>query len=292
MRVDFFRFEKEDGPLLAAALAISLKLPNNEKRTHVLGKIPFRLRKLANAGRYWDGDMIRINMHDIPLKVRMAGQESDVELQEDEGLGATTAFRYDEQTQVLAIQVSKSGVAASKLSAFFDAHTTTKYIMTPVQVKEQNPGGAVAKLEQVRRVHIRYTGVLDAGLVASPLDDVQTGIDKAADTAPVMEMTISMGREKGSLPLKWAKQFILAAYERSKSYVTGQAKVERIDVIGTFDDEAAAKLNLLEYFMTEEVEVESDPKTKRMSYVHRQSGIEEAWKRRLATLERMFARRS
>lgn len=269
-------------------------LPDDESRTRDIGGVPFRLQQLTQGGRYRDGDMARIRMDDVPPIISRSGEVDEVELDDDEGLGEETAFRYDTQTHVLAIQVNRAGVSAAKWAKFFEAVLGVEEAIVPTVVVNPNAADEIARLDVVRKIHVRYAGNTDARtVIAAGAGGTVAQIERLARTAPVFELTLGMGRERGSgFPIREAKAFIRGTFNWLMERAAGDATTnERLDVVGTFDDESHAEFNLLEYIMRETVEVEIDADSKRMLYGSRHGGIEEAWGRRRAALEGMFPAR-
>jgi len=294
MKVDFFRVEAPNAVSVDEILLKATALPDDESRTKDIGGIPFRLQRIARAGRYWDGDMVRIRMDDVPPIVSRSGEEQEVDLDEDQGLGEETAFRYDSQTRVLAIQVHRAGVSATKWAKYLEALLGAEEAIVPTVVINPDAAQAITRLETVRKIHIRYAGNTDARTVINPgTAGTREQIQRLAQTAPVFEMTLGMGQVRGDgLPIREARTLLRESFNWFMRQAAGDnERSGRIDVVGTFDDESRAEMNLLEYVMRETVEVEIDPDSKRVLYGSRHGGVEEAWERRRAALERMFPAR-
>lgn len=294
MRVDFFRVEVSDGVDVDRILATIKALPQkrSERRTRLLSKVPFRMRVISKRQRFWDGDMTRIRMNDVPVRSSLDGRETNMALADDEGIGEHTAFRYDTRTRCLAIQTTRVGVSASKWAAYLEDISGEEGIV-PVVVEEPGEGKeTIRRLEDVRKIHIRYAGTIDAAVIANPLEGSVAGLDAISNTAPVAEVSVSVGNRKEGFNLQWAKTMLRNLYSQAKELATGgEQRIERIDVIGTFDDDAKANLNLLQFLMREESDVPVNRKTRRMMYADRKLGIADAWDKRQPQLDRMFRRR-
>lgn len=291
MNVDFFRVEVSDGVSIGKILRGIKLLPqkNSTKRTRDLGKVPFRMRVLAKDKRFWDGDMVRIRMDDVPVITSKKGREASIRLDDDEGVGERTAFRYDVRTHVLVIEVTRSGVSASKWGSYLEEMAGIDDAILPVVI--QSPLDAqrtIDRLDVVRRIHIRYAGAIDASAIVNPMTTTAKTIAELANTAPVVEIAVAMGHESGGLDLSWSKRLLAEAWRKAKEWAGTDKRVERIDVVGTFDDDEKAKLNLLQFLMREDVAVKTSRRNRRAPYGERRSGIIEAWGRRASQLERMF----
>lgn len=100
-----------------------------------------------------------------------------------------------------------------------------------------------------------------------------------------------MGRQRGGLDLKTAKALLVTALKMATGEPEDGEGISRIDVVGTFDDDEKANLNLLQYLMREQEEVPVDQTSRRMLYADRRVGIAKAFETRRTELERRFVRK-
>lgn len=293
MRVDFFRIEGEAGVATVNCLEKVSGLVDKD-RAYQIASVPFRAQELEKSNRYWRGDMIRIRMNDIPRIIALDGEEDEVLLDDDEGIGEDTAFLYDTRTQVLAIQRNSRGVSAAKWAQYFEHFSADDIAIVPEVVPSSETINAIVnKFHGVRKLHVRVAGNVNGLLSIAASNSTANQIGQLADSSPVIELTMSMGRERGSLPIRLARQAMKQMYTMAGRVMGEQTtEIERIDVTGKFDEGDGVALNLLDYVVREEVEVEVDTKARRMLYESRQSGVDEAWGRRRSEFEERFAPRS
>ena len=121
MRVNFFRFEGDEGKIVLLLLAKISKLADDKSRTKDIGGVPFRMQELQKSGRYWDGDIVRIRMDDLPVIISRDGEVEEFDVDDDEGVGEETALRFDPKTRILAIQSNRSGASPSRLARYLEA---------------------------------------------------------------------------------------------------------------------------------------------------------------------------
>ena len=129
MKIDYYLVET---PEAAADLGDVIKnvseSANNENRNISINGKPIRLQTAALEGSFWVGDMVKIRMDGIPPKTRLNGEQADIDLDEDEGLGEETAFVYDPATKILCIQRNRYAVSAQGLARYFSKHYHPEYI--------------------------------------------------------------------------------------------------------------------------------------------------------------------
>ena len=74
--------------------------PKDDARNAIRNDCPFRLQEARQTGDYWKGEMIRIRMDQLPIKAKLSGDISSIDLEDDEGIGEETAFLYHVPTSV------------------------------------------------------------------------------------------------------------------------------------------------------------------------------------------------
>jgi hypothetical protein len=288
MKVDFYSVETPEGVNFEDLLKAARALPDDESRVKEIQGVHFRLQRLATHGNQWEGEMIRIRMTNIPLIASLSGKTDIVELDDDEGIGEETAFLYDPKLNVLAIQRNRMGGSASRFARYFEQIGQLEEPITPTVVLEADAIERLSHVSEVRKFRVRFADVENPSLLIGNNTETRQGIGLiAAGKAPYAEIEIGMGFKRGTLPVKE----VVAAAKRFYRWATGtaspEADIEKITVIGTYDDDSHAEMNLLEYNMFEEISVALD-KDRRLPYASRRSALREVWGRRASQLNHIL----
>ena len=199
----------------------------------------------------------------------------------------TTAFLFHPATNSLVIQRNRLGVSSSRLMAYLERLTDTEGLLA-VMILNADVASALNRLQIVRKMHVRLASVKNPRLLTSHNPSTTEAIEILNAKAPVVDITVAMGRQRGSLSL----QAIRSAAKRFLSWsgaTDAPGDVEALKIDGKYDDESPAELDLLEYRMVERADVEPDPQSRRLLYEDRIRALKEAFERRKGELENMFA---
>jgi hypothetical protein len=281
MRVDFYRIEGDKaGASAKAALNKVLGMPKDKTRTLKNASVPYRAQELSQLKGVWRGDMERIRMDDVPVIAGLDGERKNIPLDKDQGIGEDTAFLYDEKTQVLAIQSHRIGMSASRWGFYFSSFATDDTPLIPIAVPQLDViKDHINRLAHVKKVHVRIAGIVNAIEATDEGKNAIDAIKDLADTAPVLEFTMTTKERGQGLNLAAAKRTLKTLYSTARRAVLGTEKIEKIDIVATYDDDTSADGNLLRYFLREEVDVSVDGKARRMTFADRLAGVEGAWQR-------------
>lgn len=290
VRVDFFRIEgAKAGASAKAALNAVHGMAKDVTRTLKIASVPYRAQELTHAKGVWRGDMERIRMNDVPVIAALDGRRSPIPLDGDQGIGEDTAFIYDEGTQVLAIQSHRIGMSASRWGFYFSHFSPDDTPLIPVAVPQRDVvKDHISRLAHVKKVHVRIAGVVNAIEATDASGSTVASIKELADTSPVIEFTMTTKERGESLPLAVAKKTLKALYGAARKSIMGAEKIEKLDIVATYDDDTSADGDLLRYFMREEVEVAVDPKSRQMLFADRLAGVEKACAVRKESLDKVF----
>jgi len=286
VRVDFYRVDTKDSLVLFEKVIQQISdLPNDETRNIEIRGFPIRLQSSSQRLGFWQGDLVRIRMNDIPTKASLSGETELLDLEDDEGLGEETAFLYHISTKVLLIQRNRLGVSASAFS---------KYCQKICQLSEYiafDPilrGDVLTRLTQmqiVRKFELKVARVEDLGI----LKGQDLGVDEILDikdffNAPNVSLTVSVGNKRN---MSLANVIATArSLFRHASENTGNVK--KIEVSGANEeDDKTDIIDLLEYWIKEWIDITpSDPRT--VSYAERLQALEKAWDQRQDELQKMY----
>lgn len=287
MKIDFFLVEVPEDVVFADILSkVSHLRSNDVRRAQEVDGIPYRMHELRKAGHLWEGDMMRIRMNDIPVIASLDGKVEEVDLDDDEGIGEETSFLYDEQTHVLAFQRNRFGMTPQKFGRYFEVFEGLDEPIIPTMVLDPNVAVELARVRVVRKLQLRFAGIRNPKLVTEHGPNAIDAIKLLDGESPVVDITLAMGHERGSLPLR-------AAIESAKKFFRwaegrGEAQVDTVKVIGTFDDDSPADIDLLAFRMVETHDVEPDRRSRRLLYGDRKAALRAAFNHRKGQLNNLF----
>jgi len=287
INIDFYRVSVLDDQALRFNDLIEnvSALPNNDQRNLFIKDIPVRLQICDQRPAGITADMVRIRMNALPAKASLGGVIAPFDLDDDEGIGEETAFYYNIPKRIAVVQRNKFGVSVPLIAHYFTVKTGMGTLVFD-PIFETETMVKYASMQNVRKFEVAIAGKqnpqifngLGAGL-SSTVDMIQ------ALQAPCVDITISMGYERGSLvtqSVKAVADALLAIANNSPD------QVKKIKITGSSnDEEQAALLNLLEDRMVETIDVPEDA-NRRLSYQSRISAVMQAWQRRSAELSNMF----
>ncbi len=288
MKIDFYAVEMPGTTTFGSLLSKADNLPNDKRRTFQIDGVPYRLLNLTHSGRLWHGNIVRIRMNDIPLKVKLSGATSDVDIEDDEGLGEENAFIFDAGIGVLVFQRNRFGAGADKFARYFEhvGKLAAPIVFAPIMRKHLI--NKLATLRTARYLYVRFAGVRNPRLLTGDGISASDAVELLGDTAPVVDIKVSMGRKHGSLALGPVKDVIKRLYKWATNHTPGTQEIESLKISGTFDEDSEETLNLLDYRIHDKEDVQVDAHTRRLLYSDRKPAIKRVYDRHLAELESIF----
>lgn len=256
--IDFYRIEVPAGYDLVEILRHASHLPNNETRTANLNGGPVRLNELADRNRKWEGDLARIRMEQLPSRASVLGPREDLDLEDHEGLGEDSAFIFDPQLRVLAMQRNRRGATPSSFARYFerigqieDGPIDYQLILRP---------DVLARLEQmqdIRKFRIKLSSLQNGAILRdSPTLGGAVDIIEATQ-APQIDITVSVGHQWRDRRLR-ANRIIQAARRILRRRQAGES-VDHIEIKGLTADGEADEFDLITERVHQAVEVELAP---------------------------------
>jgi len=285
VKFDFFRvmMPSDTSVTFAEIIEKVSDSKNDESRNVDVRGFPIRLQESSSSKNVHEGDLLRIQMSSLPSKAKLSGKINDLELDNDEGLGNESAFLYDSRTQVVVLQRNRMGPSASALALYFqDKSGVQPIILQPVL--QRNAMSRLAKLKEVQKIEINFAGITNPAFYKN----ARLGVTEFLDLmerfqAPCASMTLSMGRDDGSLFLKEISKLARSVVK----WPAGTEQVTKMEISGVTDDDEKDVFDLLRYRMIEVGTVE-ESRHRRVSYKKRGAELRRAWERRRADLDAMF----
>jgi hypothetical protein len=284
LNVDFFRVRIEpDGPLFENVIDTTIGLGAKARNLQFHADI-LRLQTAQSVRQTREGDMTRIRMTDLPLRVKADGSIAEIDFDVDEGLGEQSAFLYHIPTETLAVQRNRYSVTPGNLAYYFMQMAAPNSVIFLDPVLEEDTIQRMANMEVVRRFQVKFARVDNPTIFEAQ----GRSLKDFADTmtyfqSPSANFELSMGQKRGSLPVRIVKMAANALNAvRSDS---PRNKVAVIELRGTDAEGNPDILDLVEDRMMEEVEVEAQGRHAR--YPARRAAVREAFGNREQELRRL-----
>lgn len=287
--IDFYTVEMPKGaPTFESVILKDAASPDDESRNDNIGGYPIRLQEAHSGAGIIEGDMLKIQMSDLPPKAKTNGKVSNLNLADDEGIGGETAFLYHPNTKVIVLQRNRGGVTAKRTVEYF---TRKAALDSPITFRPIIQGDALKRLismKETKKMRIYFANVSNPEFFRNHGKGLSEMIDVLEYFgAPKGVVEVSMGHEKGTL----LGQRIVALGRSVLSLVglgsDGANDVDKMEVTGVLDDDSRDVFDLLAYRMVELVTAEEN-KARRSNYKRRRPEIRQAFERRKKELVEMF----
>jgi hypothetical protein len=288
INIDFYKARiPSSWPSLEDLMKQVDEISSSDQKTVSINSFPVRLERLETSENIWEGDMVRIQMNELPDIAKVSGGSQPINVEDDEGLGESTAFLYDAKLQVLVIQRTVSGVSATTFSKYFNHFIDEAGDIGLQVILELDVIQRLNSFNLARRLDIRVAG-LDH---LSAFNDVERGVEEMIELAkkyqsPTLNLSLSMSHDKeNSLSLEniisTAKGWLKIGNSEEK------VKVNKLSVSGKEDELSETSIiHLIGKTIRERKEVTLV--NRRLPYQGRRKAINNAWKGRRDDLRKMF----
>lgn len=227
----------------------------------------------------WEGNIIRLRMNILPIKGNFSGDIVDIDLADDEGIGEETAFIYNPETRILALQSNQHGLSLMNFARYFELIINCSDVIYLDPVLQVNAFERLEKIDKVSKINFRVAEVENMNLF--PVE--QHGVKKVLELseylqAPTMNIEISRGRGKeNSFSVKKAKEMIKSLSRLNQNQ---QKSVKTLRISGSSSENEKIYVDLLKDKMRERVNIKDPSKLRNIPYSEKKSALREAWNRR------------
>lgn len=133
VRVDVLQVHMPRGIGTFEALLDGLgRSPNDDSRIEDIGGSPMRLHEYGTSRTQRIGDVAKIRMDQVAVRMKLSGATRPIDLDDDEGLGEETAFLYDIPTRCIAVQRNRSGPSWSAIETYVSRKTGVPISFQPI----------------------------------------------------------------------------------------------------------------------------------------------------------------
>ncbi len=249
-KIDFFTFST-DGPDLEPILRRLHSLPiNSPKRTTQPTDDWVRLARthLKEGGVGYFGDMMRISMSPPGFRANPEGNIAPIIFNIDEGVAECSAFYYDFESRILALQRNSKAVSITQFAHFIKEvgelgeDLEIRPILRPTNL------GKVKTLNLIRKIHIS-ANIIDVMPTIEDIDaNTKNVILNAMQTeSSSIELILKAGREKeGTLNKAIAIETLESWLKIHNSYSDDENEIVRkIEVCGVDDTGERIEFDML-----------------------------------------------
>lgn len=250
--VRFFKINKgnNQSPSFEEALQeVFSSAPMASDREKFVSDQTYRLERLTQNVKFYDGEVVRKQVGDIPPEANDAGLQK-LSLSEGGGIGHCIAFRYSAGLSCIAIQFDNRAVSINRLLAYILQFDPT-FIFTAVPIvredawEKYNRGVPtkyeieIAQPQNLARVEGEVGSVISSATTLAEISGV-----------PIITIEAKMGRAKGSL-IKEAVDSIIKYFTVGEG---GKEDVRKLKVSAA-DDIGSEEINFITDFLRETKDV-------------------------------------
>lgn len=245
-------------------------LPDDETRTFSKRNFhPVRIQNLQQWNGFWWGDAMRIRMNAEIQRAKLSGAVREIEFDDDEGVGESSAFLYHPGTNMLVLQELHGAVSRTSFAVYLKA-------IGQVGKIELRPAINPDALQRIERLEVKELRIRMARIFHTPdnvAERLSTGLFRSLDALDAGGATIVVKpAPKGRLAK--VGQFIT---ELMAADETNGLDLENVSVTGN-DDEEIRVIDLLEDRLVTTVEIELG-NGRRPDAAQRRDALRNAWDR-------------
>lgn len=243
--VDFYLVNVSGQDSFGNAMTALQALPDDEHRNMNFQDAPVRLARLARHQQNWEGDLMKIRLGEAAVIASLNGKVQPVGIDDETGLGETTAFLYDHTLNVLAIQRNRTAVSALKTASYIETMGGLQNALIFDPILRLETYRMLREMQNIKRFHIKVATPANLAQIADDVPTLSGALELAEQfQSPTLELVLSVGRRKGTLnksPLVNTVQRLMRHLDHDRH------SVQRIEVSGRYDEDGRTDmLDLIE----------------------------------------------
>jgi hypothetical protein len=295
IKVDFFMV-KVDGSYHSFKSMIERvnALPDDESKSLSIDEYSsIRLQKVFKSDDFYQGDIVRIKMDDIPSKASVDSSiAGPISLQDNEGIGRETAFLFHVPSGILLIQRTVQGVSDGNFVRYFKEkceHDLVNFSLELYPIIDSDVMRRIAKIKRFKSIKLKVNfAPIDKGAILAKENLALSSMAEIHDyfNAPYVNVEIKVSRDKNS---GLNKENIISTFNDLLDMIRNPiyANVLKASTAGIRFDGEEDTINLLEYTMRSDISIPYPGRY--LSYEHRKKALIDAWAERLEELKIMFS---
>lgn len=240
--------------------------------------------------QFYEGDIIRLRMSNVPVKGNLSGNVEKINLADDEGIGEQTAFLYHIPTRVLALQNNNAGTSPSAFANYFEIMGGLSQPIYLDPVLQVDAMERLLNMNTISKFEVRIASLDNMKVLQNQDIGVQEFINLSETyRAPTISVKLSVGKTKNkTLEVDKIKNIARRLIRMPQH---NQESVKTLRISGSTEEEENIHLDLLKDRMREIVDINLGV-DRSIPYLLRQQAIQEGWTRRQNELTGMFTSQS
>ena len=255
VRVDFYQVDLGKQATLFETVLSAAHAAKPDRRTQTVSQVPIRLQSLTDHTTHLTGELMRIEMNDIPLLGKLDGTTSAIELDEDQGVADTSAFLFLPSHNLLVLERNRRGVTSGHFAGYFEQIGNVPHIaLLPVVSKEGLE--ALLGMKTIRSMEVDVAPVNFDGALSPTATSSETYLPKAKKLeAKTMTISYGMGYTRGELKRDAVVEAVKKLLGVNKA---SNSVVNKVDIHGRGPDGVPTVLDILSYHITHRREFKVD----------------------------------
>jgi hypothetical protein len=276
---------KEDGgmPFSQALRHIADLQPLARREHETEPDVVIRLEELDHTGRVWSGEVVRVQEANLPPKALRGQRREPLGIR---SIGHTSVFAFDTRLSVLALQLSRNGITATRMGLYAEALAGGDgYNILPVPDKET---WSILRRGGVRSVGFSLATPAELAAIDDETRGVRRGMIAMKESMQPtrLELTMTMGRGEVDMDRPKVVSLLQWLFRERQAHRGGITRM-RAKVIPR-DGEDAAALDLLNGHMGNKEWVDLPEDDPDASYQKRKNYILRVLRENRTALEDMY----
>lgn len=291
IKVDFYKIEFSDNLNISLeGVFIDISKLLEKDRIRSVNFSPVWLCETSETNNFWEGDIIRLRMSEIPVKGdSYSANVEEIALKDTEGIAERTAFLFHKPTKVLLLQRTQYGIHPSSLARYFNQFLEDNIVIYFDPVLQIDTILRMNKASSIRRFDIRIANLDNADKSLFAVDDKTVGgfLDMSESFhAPIISMDLSVGkRKKDSLSIESVKNAI-SNLLRINATNNERKDIKKLRLSGKTTDDEFIDIDFLKDTMKETINLKQ--KLRILPYINRKESLLTAFDKRKDELLRLF----
>lgn len=280
----FYTVDKkdEDGPDLSTCLERIGRLRLAERECELSEEISLRIEKINTDGRFIRGEIIRRQTQNLPARASAGRPRTRLGV---DAIGHSSVFRYDRELSVLAIQLARNGITASRFVDYVSALIECpRFIPLPVISTE---AWQLLQQKQVRALSLKVASPEQLSVADTGYETVKQGMENLRDIARSSYVDVTFGMSRGDANMS-PRRFggIIRWILREREAERGG--IQKLSARIIPDDDESPILNLLNAHMGNSAVLELPDDNPVRSYHIRKNHIRAVFNQFLPAIQAQF----
>lgn len=257
-----------------------------ENRTQMMGGYPVRAERIEETHNVWIGEMIKVRMDELPVRVGPSSPITELGLRDDEGVGEPNGFLYDPSTRVMVTHGEHYGVSAVKMVEYFAEATQCRSPIEVEPVLREDAWQKFNRMTTAKAFSFRIGRNINRNLLTGASHSLNRSLETLGNYDGLqVEVTVSVGRSRkhgmDKEQMKTDISALVACHEENAG------SVEKLEVRGLNPEDLTDEVDFLQGRMKVVVDVPLGSE-RRLTYERRKNQLLKARRESSDELERIY----